>query len=242
MLKITSSLLIPASVILLVIAIQFGKQAALACSVVVVTLWLVFFSNDRERRESNGIDCIVPPVGKRKPDEPVTQGELDQLSIPQDAPFQVPITVMDYVYIPKHPILMSALDKLADARRRRPTALLVALANIERFLSIDEVLKARKVLKIGNSKKHERAKQRLTNMAMLRSEALEQLMSIDFEFAQGSSELVDAVASIRDYTSSIFVRATKRWSPSLPGIDSTLGLPYGIVPHSARDVPSSVYR
>lgn len=239
------------AVMTLVVTIQFGREAAVTCVAITATLAWTYFEHQAhvtrgtDAKKKFRISDIVhdnEEIGGRH-NTPVTQEALQSLTIPQDAPYQIPVVDVEYVHIPKHRIILGCVAKLSAVKRRRPASLSVALATIERFLELYDFLMGKKLRRIGNSAKHERAKQRISNMSMLRTEALEQMQSIAFEFTHSHADLQEAIVHIRDYTHALLLDVVRRYRETLPGIGNGMP-PYGVVPYSARDAQhkSSMYR
>ena len=237
---------IATALVFLVITIQFGRATSLPILAIAVILFLLYTERQEkskglaEKDRKYSIVDLIPEPGVIGPEDPVSQEQFNSLVIPQDAAYQVPIVDIEYQNIPKHPVIRNAVSKLSEVRRRRPAAMKICLANIERFLGLHASLKAKKVPAVGNSKHHELAKQRLANMAMLRIHALEQLQSIAFEFTTKNKVISAAVASIRDYTHALYTESTRRWRSAVPSLGNGMP-PYGVIANSMDTMNQTVY-
>lgn len=214
--------------------------------------------NDADAREKREVtlDELVPSRPGDRTDEeeaPPTADELaGQVSIPQDASYQVPVVAQrSYTFIPRHSAVADLLPGLAEARRRRPAAVALFLATLERFLATHERLTKQRVPRIGNGRVHEIARQRLSNMHVLRQDLLEQLRPALFEFSAAASkarevqhvqQVQQVTNTVRDYTHALYVTCARRWAKALPAYNDSGAPPHGRIAYTAHEVDTSMYR
>lgn len=229
--------------------VNFSK-VVFGCLALGSVAWLAYSWHQESKYDANSrdvdLDHIVPnsnhmPLANEAFD-PVSDSDMNLLVVPQDSLFQVSLTDHNYKHIPRHPVLLEALKSLGEAKKRRLVAFKISLGSLEQFLAIYEYLKAKKLYKIGNSIRHERLKQRFSDMAMLRSECLEQLVSTAYDTSFAKFDGLDkSVASIRDYTQYLYAETVSKWVKVIPGIGDAEP-PHGMSTSRMNDVMSSMYR
>ena len=162
--------------------------------------------------------------------------ELDGVVIPQDVSYQVSITdIKNYVYIPMHPELLACLTDLGKPLKRRPAAVKTCLALLERFLLIHSwIMNIKTKKKLTNTRRNEIIKQKISDMALLRLELLEQLHQVLFEFNEYKDvpkKVIKASKKLRDYTHSLVVDVSTLWKNAIPSLGNAMP-PFGV---DARD-------
>lgn len=207
----------------LVLTSFFGVRVLFGATAVASIVWATYSwhleekSRHRNEKSTSRLDEIVPDQDRRqRAFEPTSDSDMNLLVLPQDSPFQLSFIGENFKHVPRHPVLVDAFKLLGDDKNRRRVAIQLSLGTIERFLTIYDYLKVKKLLKIGNSLKHERLKQRFSDMAMMRSECLEQLHSTLYDFK--TPQFSKSLEMIRDYTQMLYAEAVSRWIKVLPGI------------------------
>jgi hypothetical protein len=224
-----------------------GTRKAMSLASLAALCWSIYeyrAYRTRTELEHNRVASLEQLVPSHVPISSVVSAKelADQSAIPQDASYQVPVSQLaSYAYIPKHPVLVGSLERLGDVRLRRAPALQVCLATLERYLQTYDALMTRKVPRIGNSRAHEVARQRLTNMHLLRQDLLEQLRTTAFEF-RTHPDIDRAVASLRDYTHELYSKCARRWAGALPTYADAGMPPHGHIAYDSSEVASAVYK
>ena len=233
-------------IIAFIIASFLGVRVLFGAIAVGSIAWLAYSWHEEKSKSLHTKDAqfdqVVPDNVENRVFEPISDADMNLLVVPQDAPFQVSYVDHDFKHVPMHPVLVDAFKVLGDGKQRRRVALKISLGTLERFLAIYEYLKEKKLLKIGNSLKHERLKQRFSDMAMLRSECLEQLHSTLYDFKSTNTKFSKSIETIRDYTQYLYAEIVSRWIKVIPGIGD------GSPPHGLSTIKpklqdaTSIYR
>lgn len=200
----------------------------------------------RDARVTEELSDIIP---EHEPDlqrDVIPTRFLENIAIPQDAPFQISLIDQTYTYIPKYikeyPKLKSWLRSLKRPYQRRPAAIKLALALLERFLSLHDLLrnmvKDRSLFpsqknKTWPPKFRDFVTLRIADMSQLRIELLEQLQQVTFEFGHTSApELLRLIHRLRDFTHALLVILAKRIKALIKDVGSLLP-PFGIEGHES---------
>jgi hypothetical protein len=229
--KMSMNVVISIILLVYVSATLGGRDATLLILATSLILYLLWIPQNMPRQGT--LDVLVPSP---KANATIVD-DYSLATVPQDAPYQVPVHDITYVHIQEHPEIEYAFRVIGDLKQRRPSALKAAMASMDRFLFLNTQVLNYKISNVGNSRKHESLKQKVSDMMMLRSCIMEQLNSSAFEFVR--PRLNKSIAIIRDYTFQIIKSISTKWRDHVPALQDH-GPPYGTCQMSSS--PFEMYK
>lgn len=221
-----NGILLAAAVAILVLCNEFGVRAALLVAAI-GSLGLAYIGNKSPSRDLSG------PSGSSSSN--ASQNEKVNMPPPQEMPFEVQHG-QSLVLLPRDAVFSRALQRLATVlKAARPSFLSTSACILERFLQLHTRLASQTpVPGPGNTRLHERARQRMSSMAYLRNQVLQHLSTAVFETrsARAANMAKQATRAISNRSLALYNECVERWRHAIPSIGN------GLPPHGMSGMPA----